>query len=172
MRGGELSSAAELPSATEVPSAVGSGRSSVTIRSLPSKTAERDSTERKVHPEVRSPSLTPVAIFDVWSKKIAIRLFSLMIVPTRVKGGNSNATGLATATGGDTGAAATAGGGGRLDAENSGRSRVAESLEMGIAHNGFPVAETSGGGDPVSAAASLLTSGFVPSVSIAATATW
>ena len=57
MRGGGLSSAAGLPSAREVPSADGSGRSSVTIRLLPSKTAERDSTERKVHPEVRSPSL-------------------------------------------------------------------------------------------------------------------
>lgn len=170
-RGVGLSSAAELPSAKEVPSAAGSGRSSVTSRLLPSKTAERDSTERKVHPEVRSPSLTPVEIFDVWSKKIAIRLFSPIIVPIRVKGGSSNTTGLATATGGDTGAAATVGVRGRRDAENSGRSRVAESLEMGIAHNGFPVVETSGGGAPASAGVSALTSGFALSVSIAATET-
>ena len=52
--------------------AAGSGRSSVTVRPLASNVAERASTERNVHPESLSPSLTPVAVLRDSSKKIAI----------------------------------------------------------------------------------------------------
>ncbi len=122
--------------------AAGSGRSSVTVRPLPSNIAERGSTERNIHPESLSPSLTPVELLSASLKKIAIRLFSPMIVPTKVKGGVSGARGSTAAVGGDAGAAATVGVRGRRDAEKSGRSRVAESFEMGMAHKGFPVVES------------------------------
>jgi hypothetical protein len=161
----------------ELPGSAGFGRSIVTMRPPPSKTAERDWTERKIHPEKPSPCLTPVAVLEVSSKKIAIRPFSPIIVPTRVKGGSSNATGLAAA-GGGAGAAATAGDRGRRDAENNGRSRVAESFEMGMTHKGFPIVEGWEGGDPASAGASPLPSGLALlvstalSVSNAATEPW
>ena len=117
------------------------------MRPLPSTIAERGSTERNVHPDALSPSRTPVAVLEFSSKKIAIRLFSPMIVPTRVKGGASCV--LTTAVGGGgAGAAATAGGGGRRDEENNGRSRVAESFEIGMAHKGLPAAGGSAAGDP------------------------
>ncbi len=63
------------------------------MRPLPSNIAERGSTERNIHPESLSPSLTPVEVLSASLKKIAIRLFSPMIVPTRVKGGVSGAAG-------------------------------------------------------------------------------
>jgi hypothetical protein len=66
------------------------------------------------------------------------------------------------------GAAATVGVRGRREAEKSGRSRVAESSEMGMAHKGFPDVESSGGGCPASVDASPFTSGPAFSVSIAA----
>jgi hypothetical protein len=141
-RGGAASSAV---------SAVGSGRSSVTVRPLPSNTTERVSTERNIHPEALSPSRTPVEVLELSSKRIAIRLFSPIIVPTSVNGGgDSGATGLTTA-GGGAGAAATVAGGGRRDEENNGRSRVAESFETGMAHKGLPVAGASAAGGPASA---------------------
>ena len=123
--------------------AAGSGRSSVTVRPLPSNIAERGSTERNIHPESLSPSLTPVELLSASLKKIAIRLFSPMIVPTKVKGGVSGAGGCTATVGVGAGAAATVGVRGRRDAEKSGRSRVAESFEMGMAHKGFPVVESS-----------------------------
>lgn len=122
--------------------AAGSGRSSVTVRPLPSNIAERGSTERNIHPESLSPSLTPVELLSASLKKIAIRLFSPMIVPTKVKGGLSGAGGCTATVGVGAGAAATVGVRGRRDAEKSGRSRVAESFEMGMAHKGFPVVES------------------------------
>ena len=118
------------------------------MRPLPSNIAERVSTERNIHPEALSPSRTPVEVLELSSKRIAIRLFSPIIVPTRVNGGDSGVTGLTTAGGDGVGAAATVGVGGRRDEENNGRSRVAESFETGMAHKGLPVAGASAAGDP------------------------
>src|SRR5271165_3002014 len=149
--------------------AVGSGRSSVTVRPLPSTIAERGSTERNVHPDALSPSRTPVAVLEFSSKKIAIRLFSPMIVPTRVKGGVSGV--LTTAVGGGgAGAAATVGVGARRDEENNGRSRVAESFEIGMAHKGLPAAGGSAAGAPASAGNSRVKLGPEFSISIEARA--
>ena len=53
------------------------------------------------------------------------------------------------------GAEATAGASGRRDAENSGRSRVAESFEMGMAHNGFAGGGRSAARGTASAGASV-----------------
>ena len=118
------------------------------MRPLPSNIAERVSTERNIHPEALSPSRTPVEVLEFSSKRIAIRLFSPIIVPTRVNGGDSGVTGLTTAGGDGVGAAATVGVGGRRDEENNGRSRVAESFETGMAHKGLPVAGASAAGGP------------------------
>jgi hypothetical protein len=86
------------------------------------------------YPEALSPSLTPVAILECSSKRIAIRLFSLIIVATRVKGGVSGATGLATSVGGGAGAAAA--GGGRRDAERD-QQRTATSGEIHIGRSAY-----------------------------------
>src|SRR5271165_643410 len=150
--------------------AVGSGRSSVTVRPLPSTIAERGSTERNVHPDAVSPSRTPVAVLEFSSKRIAIRLFSPIIVPTRVNGGVSGATGWTTGVGGCAGAPATVGGGGRRDEENNGRSRVAESFEIGMAHKGLPAAGGSAAGAPASAGNSRVKLGPEFSISIEARA--
>src|SRR5271167_4572887 len=106
------------------------------MRPLPSRTAERASIERRVQPESTSPRRILVVIFEVSLKKIPIRLSSPMIVPTSVNGGAAGATGSAVAGGGGT--ATTLGGGGRRDEENSGRSRVTQSLDIGISRNGLP----------------------------------
>ncbi len=124
--------------------------------------------ERNIHPESLSPSLSAVAVLSVLLKKIAIRLFSPIIVPTRVNGGVSGAGGCAAMVGVGAGAAATVGVRGRRDAEKSGRSRVAESFEMGMAHKGFPVVQSSGAGCPASVDATPFASGPALSVSIAA----
>ena len=64
-----------------------------------------------------------------------------MTVPTSENGGFSGSAGFSTPGGGGGGGAAATvgGGGGRRDAENNGRSRVAESIDIGMAHNGLPV---------------------------------
>ena len=108
------------------------------MRPLPSRTAERASIDRSVQPESTSPRRILVVVFEVSLKKIPIRLSSPMIVPTNVKGGAAGATGSAVAGGGG-GTATTLGGGGRRDEENNGRSRVTESLDIGISRNGLPV---------------------------------
>jgi hypothetical protein len=95
-------------------------------------------------------------------------MFSPMIVPTRVKAGGAGAGGCAATVGVGSGAAAIVGVRGRRDAEKSGRSRVAESFEMGTAHKGFPVVGSLGAGRPASVDASPFTSGRALSVSIAA----
>ena len=93
-----------------------------------------------------------------------------MMVPTKVKGGNSGGGG-SSATGADVGAAGAAGGvGGRRDTEKSGRSLVAESFEMGMAHRGLPVAGSSTGADaPTSGAARFMSTASVPTAARAAT---
>jgi hypothetical protein len=127
------------------------GMSSVTIRPSFSKTAERGSTERSVQPESLSPSRILVTAFDWSLRKTASRVPPPMIVPSRVKGGGKGgAGGSAIVGGGGEGAAATAGGGGRRDEENSGRSRVAESVDKGIAHEGLPGFTTPAAGVGVS----------------------
>ena len=141
------------------------------MRPLPSNIAERGSTERNIHPELLSPSLIPVVVLSASLKKIAIRLFSPIIVPSKMKGGVSGAGGCAAMVGVGAGAAATVGVRGRRDAEKSGRSRVAESFEIGMAHKGFPVVESSGAGRPASVDASPFRSGSALSVSIAASET-
>ncbi len=92
-----------------------------------------------------------------------------MIVPTKVKGGDSSGGG-SSATGADVGAAGAAGGlGGRRDTEKSGRSLVAESFEMGMAHKGLPVVGSSTDADAPTAGAARFMS--TPSVPTAARAT-
>jgi hypothetical protein len=89
--------------------------------------------------------------------KMPIRLSSPMMVPTSLKDGPSGMTGLTIVGGGGSGAAEIVGGGGRREGVNSGRSRVAESLDLGMAHNGLlPLggSETGGEGSPASGATS------------------
>src|SRR5271163_3253213 len=121
----------------------GSGMSSVTIRPSLSKTAERGSTERTVQPESASPSRIRVKIFELSLRKTPIRILPPMTVPTSVKGGAGGGVGL-TRTGTGRGGGGTAAIGGRRDVENSGRSRVAESVDRGIAHKGLPAFAGSG----------------------------
>jgi hypothetical protein len=56
------------------------------------------------------------------------------------RGGFGGGDGFATATG------ATAGGGGRREAEKIGRSRVFDNVASGIAHSGLALSACSGGG--------------------------
>jgi hypothetical protein len=135
------------------------------VRPLPSTIAERGSTERNIHPDALSPSRTPVAVLELSSKRIAIRLFSPMIVPTRVKGGVAGVLTTVGVGGGGAGAAATVGVG-----ENNGLSRVAESFEIGMAHNGLPTARGSAAGAPASAGNSRVKLGPEFSISIEARA--
>ena len=93
-----------------------------------------------------------------------------MIVPTRVKGGVSGARSGAT-TVWVSGPAGAAGILERRDAEKSGRSRVQDSFEMGMAHKGFPVTESAACACPVSADAPPFKSDPMVSVSIAASET-
>jgi hypothetical protein len=87
-----------------------------------------------------------------------------MIVPTKVKGGVSGGGGGAATVRVGSGAAGAAGVGGRRDTEKSGRSLVADSFEIGMAHKGLPAVEVcDAGGVPRSGAA-----GPLKSVSIAA----
>src|ERR1700722_20250297 len=90
------------------------------------------------------------------------------MVPTRVKGGVSGAGACAATVDVGAGAAGDAGVGGRRDTENSGRSRVAESFEAGMAHKGLPAGEGSAIGDPPSGGTASLASGTTVSVPIAA----
>src|ERR1700741_3689151 len=63
----------------------------------------------------------------------------LTIVPTSVSHGRSGGEGARTSTfGGGGGTTTVATAGGRREAENSGRSRVADSAFSGIVHNGLP----------------------------------
>src|SRR5271170_7891213 len=148
----------------------GSGMSSVTIRPSLSKTAERGSTERTVQPESASPSRIRVMIFELSLRKTPIRILAPMTVPTSVKGG-AGAT-RTRASGGGEGAAATGGGvGGRREEENSGRSRVAESADRGIAHKGLPAlaGSTAGAGAATTTGASGASAskfGAAPPISI------
>src|ERR1700722_3607507 len=105
--------------------------SRVTIRPPFCKTAERGSTERSVQPESLSPSRIFSTAFDWSLRKTAIRVPSPMIVPSRAKGGGAGGAAGSANTGrggGGRSGGCAGGGGGRRDEENSGRSRVAESV--------------------------------------------
>jgi len=92
------------------------------------------------------------------------------MVPTSVKGGAGVTR--TRASGGGEGAAATGGGvGGRREEENSGRSRVAESADRGIAHKGLPAlaGSTAGAGAATTTGASGASAskfGAAPPISI------
>ena len=109
----------------------------------PSKTAERGSTERTVQPKSASPSRIRVTIFELSLRKTPIQILPPMTVLTSVKGGAGGGVGL-TRTGTGGGGGGTAAIGGRRDVENSGRSRVAESVDREIAHKGLPAFAGSG----------------------------
>ena len=135
----------------------GLGRSRVTERLFRSTTVVRNSTDRTVQPASAAPSRTRFVSFDVRLTNMAIFSLSPMIVPTRTSGGFSG-TGGGGGGGGaiaftGAGAAATTGGGGRRDGLKSGRSRVAESLRIGIAQSGLPLRAAGGGAAPRGGAA-------------------
>ncbi len=71
---------------------------------------------------------------------MAMLVLGLTMVPISAKGGNScGAAATGAASGGGAAPAAMTGAGGRRDAENSGRSRVAARALSGVAQSGFPL---------------------------------
>lgn len=88
------------------------------------------------------------------------------IVPISAHGGDFGAAGAAGAASAGGGAATIGGGkfGGRRDAENSGRSRVAAKALNGTAQSGFPLFAGSSGLDTTPARVCSVTSATAPSL--------
>lgn len=119
----------------------GSGSRSVTASPAFCSNTSRFLTERRNHPVWPSPIFKRTIFRVDSSTNTAMPSVSLVTAPISARRGRSGSAGdgggLKTST---TGAASTAGLGGRREAWNIGRSRVADSAVTGTAHKGLPPA--------------------------------
>lgn len=118
------------------------GMGTTTSRRSRANVAARASRAFRIQPSWPSPTRSLTTALVAWSVKTPMLPSAPITVPTRLSCGRAG--GAATGGGGGGGGAATRTGGGRRDGENSGRSRVADSVPSGTRHNGFPRAAGSG----------------------------
>jgi hypothetical protein len=121
------------------------GRPSVASRSPLANVVSRPKIARKVQPECSSPVLRRTKFFVASSAKIAMSSAPPIIVPTSVSGGWSGSGAFGCGAWATIGAAATTGGIGRREGENSGRSRVMDKARSGTAQSGLPASRPAPG---------------------------
>jgi hypothetical protein len=117
---------------------LGLGRPNSTDCAPRSTTIERKLIARTCQPSISCPSRSRDTASVLEPRSIARLVLRLTIVPIRVSNGHSGGGGARASCVGGGATIGTATIGGRREAENGGRSRVAERARSGTVHNGLP----------------------------------